>query len=74
MKKYSVLAAAALLALSTGIASAQARHHRLPANSSGELSSTNVLDAAGPIGYGAPHEVPENGGAASIVQPGSSRN
>jgi hypothetical protein len=40
----------------------------------GERSSTNVQDAVGPAGYAAPHEVPENGGAASIVQPGSTPN
>ena len=76
MKKYSVLFAAALLALSTGIASAQTRHHRVPAATglTGELSSTNVLEAAGPAGYSAPHEVPENGGAASFVQPGYTPN
>jgi hypothetical protein len=71
MKKPSVLLAAALLAMSTGIAAAQT--HRLT-NGSGELSSTNPQAGGGPAGYAAPHEVPENGGAASIVQPGSTPN
>jgi len=74
MKKPSVLLAAALLVMSTGIAAAKT--HRLTdvPNGSGELSSTNPLAGGGPAGYGAPHEVPENGGAASIVQPGSTPN
>jgi hypothetical protein len=63
VKKPSALLAAALVLISTGIASAATRQH--------ELSSTNVQDAVGPAGYAAPHEVPENGGAASMVQPGS---
>jgi hypothetical protein len=72
MKKHSVLLAAALLVMSTGIAAA-AQTHRLT-NGAGELSSTNPLAGGGPAGYGAPHEVPENGGAASIVQPGATPN
>jgi hypothetical protein len=83
--KSTVLLAAALLAISTAGASAQARkHHQAPAYgaginvpesaTAGERSSTNVQDAVGPAGYAAPHEVPENGGAASIVQPGSTPN
>jgi len=64
MKKYSALLAAALVVMSTGIAAAQTR----------ELSSTNPQAAAGAAGYGAPHEVPENGGAATIVQPGGTPN
>jgi hypothetical protein len=71
MKKHSVLLAAALLVMSTGIAAAQT--NRLT-NGAGELSSTNPQAAAGAAGYSAPHEVPENGGAASIVQPGSTPN
>jgi len=71
MKKHSVLLAAVLLAMSTGIAAAQT--NRLT-NGAGELSSTNPLAGGGPAGYAAPHEVPENGGAASIVQPGSTPN
>ena len=37
----------------------------------GEPSSTNPQAGGGPAGYRAPHEVPENGGAADMVQPGS---
>jgi hypothetical protein len=79
MKKHSVLIAAAVLALSTGIAQAKTSHHRTTGSSygtgmTGDPSSTNVLAGAGPLGYRAPHEVPENGGAASIVQPGSIPN
>jgi hypothetical protein len=37
----------------------------------GEPSSTNPQAGGGPAGYLAPHEVPENGGAADMVQPGS---
>jgi hypothetical protein len=40
----------------------------------GELSSTNVRDAAGLAGYAAPHEVPENGGAATQIVPGFAPN
>jgi hypothetical protein len=74
IKRHSVLLAAALLVMSTGIAAAKT--HRLTdvPNGAGELSSTNPLAGGGPAGYGAPHEVPENGGAASIVQPGSTPN
>jgi hypothetical protein len=72
MKKASVLLAAALLAMSTGIASA-AQTHRFT-NGSGELSSTNPQAGGGPAGYAAPHEVPENGGAASLVLPGDTPN
>jgi hypothetical protein len=77
--------------LFTGVASAQSRHHQVPAHgtgvtsdrsgtnvpeadTAGERSSSNVQDAVGRAGYFAPHEVPENGGAASIVQPGSDPN
>ena len=91
VKKPSILIAAALLAISTGVASAQSRHHQVPAygtgatsdrsgtnvpeaDTVGERSSSNVQDAVGRAGYFAPHEVPENGGAASIVQPGSDPN
>jgi hypothetical protein len=77
MKKYSVLLAAAVLVISTGIASAKSRDHRTTpygTGITGDLSSTNVLAGAGSRGYRAPHEVPENGGAASIVQPGSTPN
>ena len=67
VKKPSVLLAAALVLISTGMASAAAtRQHA--------RSSTNVQDAVGPAGYAAPHEVPENGGAASMIQPGSTPN
>lgn len=62
VKKPSVLLAAALVLISTGMASAATRQHA--------RSSTNVQDAVGPAGYAAPHEVPENGGAASMIQPG----
>jgi hypothetical protein len=78
MKKPTVLLAAAVLVISTGVAAAKTRDHR-PAGSpygtavNGDQSSTNVLAGAGTRGYRTPHEVPENGGAASIVQPGSSR-
>jgi len=60
--KPSVLLAAALVLISTGMASAATRQHA--------RSSTNVQGAVGPAGYAAPHEVPENGGAASMIQPG----
>ncbi|MEA2958495.1 MAG: hypothetical protein QOJ58_4001 [Alphaproteobacteria bacterium] len=67
VKKPSVLLAAALVLISTGsMASAATRQHA--------RSSTNVQDAVGPAGYAAPHEVPENGGAASMIQPGSTPN
>jgi hypothetical protein len=56
-KRHSVLLAAALLALSAGTASARVTH---------DASSTNVEAATGGVGYAAPHEVPENGGAANI--------
>ena len=65
VKKPSVLLAAALVLMSTGMASAATQHAR---------SSTNVQDAVGSAGYAAPHEVPENGGAASMIQPGSTPN
>jgi hypothetical protein len=87
VKKSAVLFAAALLAISAAGASAETRKHQQhqePAygaersstnapesDTAGERSSTNVQDAVGAAGYAAPHEVPENGGAASIVQPGS---
>jgi len=91
VKKPSILIAAALLAISTGVASAQNRHHQVPpygagvtsdrsdtnvpeADTAGERSSSNVQDAVGGAGYFAPHEVPENGGAPSIIQPGSNPN
>jgi hypothetical protein len=79
MKKHSVLFAAAVLVISTGMAAAKTRDHRLTGPLYGtavtsDPSSTNVLAGAGPRGYQAPHEVPENGGAASIVQPGSTPN
>jgi len=73
-KKHCVVLAAALLALSTGMASAKTRDHRVNpygTGITGDASSTNVQAGAGPAGYRAPHEVPENGGAASMVQPGS---
>jgi hypothetical protein len=66
VKKPSVLLAAALVLISTGMASAATRQHA--------RSSTNVQDAVGSAGYAAPHEVPENGGAASMIQPGSTPN
>jgi hypothetical protein len=77
MRKHSVLLAAALLVMSTGIAAAKT--HRLvdaPIGTgvTGEPSSTNPLAGGGPAGYFAPHEVPENGGAASTVQPDSNSN
>ena len=90
MKKHSVLlAAAALVISSTGIAAAQTQAPRkseragAPATTgesrdssfgttgAGEPSSTNPQAGGGPAGYLAPHEVPENGGAADMVQPGS---
>jgi hypothetical protein len=77
IKRHSVLLAAALLVMSTGIAAAKTHRLTDPSNTAGvtgELSSTNPLAGGGPAGYGAPHEVPENGGAASIVQPGSTPN
>jgi len=64
-KKHAVLFAAALLAASAGTASARI---------TGDASSTNVQAATGGAGYAAPHEVPENGGAADLVQPGSLPN
>jgi hypothetical protein len=64
-KRHSILLAAALLALSAGTASARI---------TGDASSTNVQAATGGAGYAAPHEVPENGGAADMVQPGSLPN
>jgi hypothetical protein len=71
LNKSSVLLAAALLAMSTGIATAKTQHRvTYGTGATGELSSTNVRDAAGLAGYAAPHEVPENGGAATQVQPG----
>jgi hypothetical protein len=78
MKKHSVLLAAAVLVISTGMAAAKTRDNRLAGPQYGtavtsDPSSTNVRAGAGPRGYQAPHEVPENGGAASIVQPGSYR-
>jgi hypothetical protein len=66
VKKPSVLLAAALVLISTGMASAATRQHA--------RSSTNVQDAVGPAGHAAPHEVPENGGAANMIQPGSIPN
>ena len=56
-KKHAVLLAAALLAASAGTASARI---------TGDASSTNVQAATGGAGYAAPHEVPENGGAADM--------
>ena len=78
MKKHSVLLAAAVLVISAGMAVAKTRDNRLTgpqygAAVTGDPSSTNVRAGAGPRGYQAPHEVPENGGAASIVQFGSYR-
>ena len=78
MKKHSFAFAAAVLMMSTGIAAAKT-HHRLTASPystgmTGDRSSTNILDAVGPAGYRAPHEVPENGGAASTVLPGYAPN
>jgi hypothetical protein len=64
-KRHSVLLAAALLALSAGTASARI---------TGDASSTNVQAATGGAGYSAPHEVPENGGAADMIQPGNLPN
>jgi hypothetical protein len=64
-KRHSILLAAALLALSAGTASARI---------TGDASSTNVQAATGGAGYAAPHEVPENGGAADMIQPGSLPN
>jgi hypothetical protein len=48
VKKPSVLLAAALLAISTGVASAQSRHHEVPAYGTGmtsDRSSTTVPEA-----------------------------
>lgn len=75
VNRHSVLLAAALLVTSTGVATAKT-HHRVTygTGETGELSSTNPLAGGGPAGYGAPHEVPENGGAASQVQPGFAPN
>jgi hypothetical protein len=64
-KRHSILLAAALLALSAGTASARITH---------DASSTNVQAATGGVGYAAPHEVPENGGAADMIQPGNLPN
>jgi len=75
MNKSAVLLAAALLVTSTGIASAKTQHRVMyGAGQTGELSSTNIRDAVGPAGYAAPHEVPENGGAATQVVPGFAPN
>jgi len=75
MNKSAVLLAAALLVTSTGIAAAKT-HHRVTygTGETGELSSTNPLAGFGRAGYGAPHEVPENGGAATEVVPGFAPN
>jgi hypothetical protein len=71
LMKPAVLLAAALLVTSTGIAAAKTQHRVTYGTSqTGERSSTNILDAVGPAGYAAPHEVPENGGAATQVVPG----
>ena len=78
MKKRNSLVnllAAALLVTSTGIASAKTQHRvTYGTGQTGELSSTNVRDAAGLAGYAAPHEVPENGGAATQIVPGFAPN
>lgn len=75
VNRHSVLLAAALLVTSTGIAAAKTQHRVTYGTAqTGELSSTNVRDAAGPAGYAAPHEVPENGGAATQVVPGFAPN
>ena len=74
VNRHSVLFAAALLVTSTGIAAAKTHHRVYGTGETGELSSTNPLAGGGPAGYGAPHEVPENGGAASQVQPGFAPN
>jgi hypothetical protein len=77
-KKRSVLLAAALLALSSGVAAAKSRDHRAVApygaSITDDASSTNVEAATRGLGYAAPHEVPENGGAAMMVQPGYAPN
>jgi len=74
LMKPAVLLAAALLVTSTGIASAKTQHRAYDAGQTGVLSSTNIRDAAGPAGYAIPHEVPENGGAATQVVPGFTPN
>ena len=79
----STIAFATSVALATlitaGAASAQAsRHHAAPQarhlNVQHDPSSTNPQAGGGPAGYFAPHEVPENGGAATMVQPGFTPN
>jgi uncharacterized membrane protein YecN with MAPEG domain len=75
MNKSAVLLAATLLVTSTGIAAAKTQHRvTYGTGQTGELSSTNVRDAAGLAGYAAPHEVPENGGAATQIVPGFAPN
>jgi hypothetical protein len=75
MNKSAVLLAAALLVTSTGIAAAKTQHRvTYGTGETGELSSTNPLAGGGAAGYGAPHEVPENGGAATQVVPGYAPN
>jgi len=76
VNRHSVLLAAALLVTSTGIAAAKTHQHRATygTGQTGEQSSTNPLAGFGRAGYGAPHEVPENGGAATEVVPGFAPN
>ena len=80
---FSKIALATSVALATlitaGAVSAQSPRHRADpqayrATVQHESSSTNPLAGGGTAGYLAPHEVPENGGAATTVLPGYSPN
>jgi ABC-type oligopeptide transport system substrate-binding subunit len=65
--------------ITAGAASAQSPRYRADpqayrATVQHEPSSTNPQAGGGAAGYLAPHEVPENGGAASTVLPGFAPN
>jgi len=79
----SRIALATSVALATlitaGAASAQSPRHYADPQAHHVIvqhdpSSTNPRAGGGPAGYFAPHEVPENGGAATTVQPGFTPN
>ena len=86
MRKYPLMLASAVLLITSGVASAQTwttpqYPDQFRANERTTVrermiqapSSTNP-DATDPNGLlGAPHEVPENGGAATFEVPGSPR-
>jgi hypothetical protein len=85
MKKYVVTLASAVLLLTSGVASAQSRMPRYPDQfgtsgpSNGRGSGTHAPSSTNPEATApngllqAPHEVPENGGAATFEVPGSRR-